>query len=294
MFCPKCGSANNAEARFCQKCGGRLTRSDGESLSQPEAVTGRLHDLMRLSQPETTAVVLCPNCGNEVKQGSDFCGDCGKPFASQPAAASAQPETGTSNQRRLIIAAAAAIFLAVAAIAGGGTYYFLHKGGSQSSDKMPVAQVSDVETNTTSTAQTTTQSQTTDYITSLDPLISQNTFLEQQIVDSATEINRVAPAGITDSMLSSVMSLEDQLRSVKGQAVKLTPPTKYSQSQSDFLRLVDFNITRADALYRGAAAWRNNDPAYINVFQQGRDAKDAYYQVLPVFENEYKNAKVGT
>ncbi len=47
--CPKCGSANVNEARFCQQCGTSL------------------------------APGKCSGCGAELAAGTKFCGQCGKP-----------------------------------------------------------------------------------------------------------------------------------------------------------------------------------------------------------------------
>ncbi|PZP59587.1 MAG: adenylate cyclase [Azospira oryzae] len=47
--CPQCGSANTAEARFCQQCGASLLPAK------------------------------CAGCGAELAAGAKFCGQCGKP-----------------------------------------------------------------------------------------------------------------------------------------------------------------------------------------------------------------------
>ncbi|MFZ5557059.1 MAG: zinc ribbon domain-containing protein [Pseudomonadota bacterium] len=49
ITCLKCGSANTAEARFCQQCGASLLPAK------------------------------CAGCGAELAAGAKFCGQCGKP-----------------------------------------------------------------------------------------------------------------------------------------------------------------------------------------------------------------------
>ena len=47
--CPRCGAANDRDAKFCKECGAPLRR-------------------------------VCPACGNEVSADAKFCDGCGKPL----------------------------------------------------------------------------------------------------------------------------------------------------------------------------------------------------------------------
>ncbi|RLC89885.1 MAG: hypothetical protein DRI37_02875, partial [Chloroflexi bacterium] len=54
--CPKCGTSNRPEARFCRKCGGHLP-------------------------PTPTPSATCSYCGAALRPGARFCKQCGKPVA---------------------------------------------------------------------------------------------------------------------------------------------------------------------------------------------------------------------
>ena len=59
MYCPKCGTENKAEGRFCKKCGTALevVEKDVETVEVKNN--------------------FCPKCGSEFKDGGKFCGSCG-------------------------------------------------------------------------------------------------------------------------------------------------------------------------------------------------------------------------
>src|SRR4051794_11625801 len=76
MECAACGTANDADSRFCTECGAPLAQ-------------------------------VCPNCSTPYKPGSKFCGGCGAALAGAPAAAaettpSAGPALAPGAQRRVV------------------------------------------------------------------------------------------------------------------------------------------------------------------------------------------------
>jgi membrane protease subunit (stomatin/prohibitin family) len=54
VACPKCGTANQAGAKFCQNCGANV------------------------QEQQHAATVACPNCQAQVQPGSKFCNNCGQ------------------------------------------------------------------------------------------------------------------------------------------------------------------------------------------------------------------------
>src|SRR3954447_12891432 len=76
MECAACGTANDADSRFCTECGAPLAQ-------------------------------VCPSCSTPYKPGSKFCGGCGAALAGAPAAAaetapSAGPALAPGAQRRVV------------------------------------------------------------------------------------------------------------------------------------------------------------------------------------------------
>ena len=69
-ICPKCGTANAPEARFCLQCGQQIT-------SQPAPSAGETDH--------------CPQCNAPLRQGSHFCPTCGHRMSPQPAPARKTP-----------------------------------------------------------------------------------------------------------------------------------------------------------------------------------------------------------
>lgn len=67
MECPKCGTENRAEVRFCRHCGERLV------LDQPQAPSAGV-TIVPIPTPRT----VCKTCGAEVKPTARFCPRCGK------------------------------------------------------------------------------------------------------------------------------------------------------------------------------------------------------------------------
>ena len=55
-ICPKCGTANSMNAKFCSQC--------GEAFAEP--------------QPEPKTEPVCPQCGTPLKGSEKFCSNCGK------------------------------------------------------------------------------------------------------------------------------------------------------------------------------------------------------------------------
>ena len=64
MKCPRCQTANRADARFCEECGARMDQS-------------------------------CPACGNPVGAGKKFCGHCGTALTQKTVDRNAAPEAYT-------------------------------------------------------------------------------------------------------------------------------------------------------------------------------------------------------
>jgi Double zinc ribbon/Adenylate and Guanylate cyclase catalytic domain len=64
MKCPRCQAENDAGARFCEECGGRLEAA-------------------------------CPSCGAPVTPGKKFCRSCGAALTTEPAGRFANPESYT-------------------------------------------------------------------------------------------------------------------------------------------------------------------------------------------------------
>jgi len=62
MRCPRCNAANDAGARFCEDCGGRLDAT-------------------------------CPSCGTPITPGKKFCRSCGAALTAEPAGSLANPES---------------------------------------------------------------------------------------------------------------------------------------------------------------------------------------------------------
>src|SRR5262245_10645954 len=63
MKCPRCQAENDERLKFCEECGGALTRA-------------------------------CPNCGAQIRPGKKFCGECGSSLDS-PTSRFASPQQYT-------------------------------------------------------------------------------------------------------------------------------------------------------------------------------------------------------
>jgi class 3 adenylate cyclase/tetratricopeptide (TPR) repeat protein len=61
MKCPRCQAENDERLKFCEECGGALTRA-------------------------------CPNCGAQVRPDKKFCGECGSSLATSPASRFVSPQ----------------------------------------------------------------------------------------------------------------------------------------------------------------------------------------------------------
>src|SRR5499425_1582751 len=64
MKCPRCQAENDERLKFCEDCGGALTRA-------------------------------CPNCGAQIRPGKKFCGECGSSLDSPPTSRIASPQQYT-------------------------------------------------------------------------------------------------------------------------------------------------------------------------------------------------------
>ncbi len=145
-------------------------------------------------------------------------------------------------------------------------------------------------TSTTQTTSTSASSKTKAYIAAMDKLVAQNAELEKQIGVAADQINKVAPAGITDAMLADIDRLGIKFLAINTEAQDLEVPTAFSQAHKDFLQLTSYNMTRCDAIFGGALSWTYNQP-YQEQFAEGQAAKVSYQALYPKFEDEYGAAK---
>lgn len=76
MFCPKCGTENEDEARFCKECGTQLPQASGavSPVGPPTSVGGDSH---RLGDTEQETALVCPECSRENTAGASYCQSCG-------------------------------------------------------------------------------------------------------------------------------------------------------------------------------------------------------------------------
>jgi len=267
MFCPECGAKNKDGASFCGSCGFRVGGNQETGSNNRESSAG---------------------IAGEMQQGLDH-------------GAAVQRTTSKKSQTNLLVVAIIAS-LVVAAAAGAGVYLGFIRGGdsgvSAASKKADSANDDSGrqsgETNNSPAGTSTVGTESSgDFAAFLDAQVARNSQLEQLIVSTANEINRVAPSGITSAMLNSVTDLETQFSDIKTQVSMQRPPASFSKSNADFLKLVEYNITRSHSLYEGSVAWRSNNSNYLAYFDTGRVAKESYYALLPVFQQEYANAKTG-
>lgn len=80
--CPKCGTANREDSRFCERCG---------------------TDLAEAPKPEPTKSdrpLICPNCNTPNRSDDAYCKRCGSalPKRSKPRTAAARPVQAESNR----------------------------------------------------------------------------------------------------------------------------------------------------------------------------------------------------
>lgn len=76
--CPKCGTENNDNAKFCIKCGHKFTLNSNPKTAQ-----------------QNSNVTMCPNCGKPNPKTAKFCRYCGHQLATQP---NPQPNMYTRQQ----------------------------------------------------------------------------------------------------------------------------------------------------------------------------------------------------
>ena len=65
VTCKKCGAENNANGKFCIKCGGNLNEVPEEKPQEKP-------------QEDEESLIVCPHCGGILKRGNKFCQFCGK------------------------------------------------------------------------------------------------------------------------------------------------------------------------------------------------------------------------
>jgi hypothetical protein len=201
-------------------------------------------------------------------------------------------KSGSGQTRMLMIGGA---FILLAAV-GGGSLALKGGFGGKSAGPVPTStnqrDIGEPSDPAPGTPTSPVESPDT-YTASMDPLIAENASLEQQIVSLAAEVNRVAPAGITGSMLASASDLQKNFENLNLQVSALKPPSAFLKAHNDFATLVQYNVSRSSALYSGTDAWKNNNPDYAAIFDKGRIAKESYLSLYPVFQNEYAQAKRG-
>jgi hypothetical protein len=149
-------------------------------------------------------------------------------------------------------------------------------------------------TGTTGTTDTTGGTSTASYVSSMDSFIASNSTKEQQIRSLATTINQTGP-NISSSTISQVSSLKNDFSTMKSQVNSLSTPTGFSQAEAEFVSLLDYNITRCDAMYNGATAWKSSGSknADSSLFMPGQTAKEAYDKLYPTFQSDWASAKSG-
>lgn len=296
MNCPGCGNHNEDKAIYCGSCGARLPAIE---TVQGQGAADRQH-----TGPSPQ---ICESCGTENVAGWRYCESCGAqlgeikktvalrlPLTAMDAP-TRRPDQQANKKAPGGLAMIVGTTIAVGALALGS--YFVFFNSSTPASPQPT---SPAKTNVDTTTGPVTFHDDNDqgagqFVAAFDPLVQKNSGLEGQIVALATDINKVGPAGITPSMIDSAANLETQLKGVKTSAEIIYPvPGNFSSSRNDFIRLVDNNISRSDALYRGAKAWSQNQPNYKDIFLEGQRAKEAYVKLLPTFEREYATAKTGS
>ncbi|MEM2592253.1 MAG: zinc ribbon domain-containing protein [Thermofilaceae archaeon] len=95
-LCPMCGQPVKPDARYCNSCGSRLQRVDKDNHQAIKVQnTTTKHEPAEppentvekpIQKPQTTALLTCPACGNEIPLGQ-YCIKCGAliPSSAQPA-----------------------------------------------------------------------------------------------------------------------------------------------------------------------------------------------------------------
>ncbi|MHB0915581.1 MAG: zinc ribbon domain-containing protein [Thermoleophilia bacterium] len=310
VFCPACGKEPaDSNSRFCIFCGSGLPTGEAVAATDETAV---------IPSPDDTVAANAMAADDTIRMSAAGAAN-GTPEAPVPADTAVIPPQepppptppspgppGRSYPWKFILPIAAAGII-LAGSAGAGVAYFTKSDDNTSSKSTKSSTKSDSDkdrstrtrtsktdktspTGTTRTSRTTTDSDTRAYVTAMDQLIAENYQLEQQIGVLADEINRVAPAGINDALLSEIDTLGIQFLGINTEAQDLDVPTAFRQTQQDFLQLTSYNMDRCNALYAGAIFWQSGQP-YQSYFEEGRQAKESYLELYPVFEDEYAAAQ---
>lgn len=292
-FCPECGHpVPDTGARHCGRCGtplGGAGENGPPRKQQPAAFDAQPTVSLPAQALNQPPAYMPPEA-------------MGGPAGGQHVGAKPKPAPW-----KIILPIAACVLLAGAAGAvwkytdlfGGGEQASTPSGSGNDKGTSRTEEEEEREKSATATTRTSTTrgittgntSQNSKYVATLNGYIDENTRLEQQITTLAGEINRVGPSGINSSLLSSISNLQRSLEDLEDEVSMLMPAAGFTQVQSDFLILIGYNIIRADSLYSGAYAWRSGDPGYQDEFLIGQEAKDAYSQLYPVFQQEYTNAR---
>lgn len=303
MFCPECGNINNELAAYCGSCGAELksVETGGNQRRNGFSPPAYSNEQIDISNK------VCTSCGTENSAGWKFCKSCGAQLAAvkrtivlplslgsaEDSRITSPPKPYSKNFTNRIWFIGGMVVAIIALVTG---YYLIFINHDTNVNPKPVSPTV-TNSNTSTHSQTSTHQEDdgpSEFITEFEPLVKENAELETQIIELADEINKVAPKGITSAMISKASDLERQLNKVKADAEDIYPiPPGFSSSYTDFSKLIDYNITRSDALYRGAIAWSKNQSNYEDIFEEGHRAKDAYMTLLPIFDREYDMAKTG-
>lgn len=311
-FCPGCGTEiPDGGSKFCFSCGAELP--PGESGTPPADATikipasaGPVDAADVPPGDETTEILAAVEATSQPPQPGPDDTAVMPPAGPPPPPPPTGPHSSSYPWKWILLIAIAGIILAAGA--GAGLAYFTGKDDQSSSKatktdpktdkdekdststRTSKTRTSKTNTATTRTSRTSASSETQAYVSAMDELIAENAQLEQQIGVMADEINRVAPSGISDSLLSEIDTLSINFLAINNDAQDLTVPAAFGQAQQDFLQLTSYNMDRCNALYAGATFWRAGQP-YQSSFEEGRVAKDAYQALYPIFEDEYAAAQ---
>lgn len=284
-YCPNCGSElPHPGGRFCAACGAEVASVELEEASSTRSDVSSTADTIKMQS-------VAEETGNNLPPGPP-----------PPTPPSPNPPNGSFPWKWVLPIAAACVLLAAGAGVALASFTDLRKQTTTTSTRATTStsttsttSTKSNTTTTTKTAKTQTTSTKTDskaeiYITTMDRLIAENDRLETRIIAAADEINRVAPGGITDKMLSDIDALGMEFLGINHEADDLDTPSAFGTSTRDFKALTSYNMDRCNALYSGASAWRYGQ-SYTGSFAEGQSAKDSYYSLYPFFIQEYDEAK---
>lgn len=297
-YCGSCGGEiTGADTRFCAFCGAEVTSPEPDEPSIDETSGASA----AAAGDETTRMPAAGDGEQTLKMQAVPLGGQALPVqaAGSPAPTSPpvppEPSKGRSPWVWAIPVGIAGVLL-VAGLIGTAIYLTFLRGDSGGTSSAGSGSKTATVTETVVIEEEIIieepvgDSRTRAYITTMDDLIAQNAAFEKEIAIYADQINKVAPAGITDRMLTDIDTLTTKFLTINNEVKKLDTPAAFGTSTRDFRALTSYNMDRCNALYSGANAWRNGQ-AYNGYFEQGRVAKESYQSLYPFFESEYNAAK---